>query len=146
MKPFLRPICTMILTAILTACSQGDGTPATTYPDRNRFEVIGIDISAHNGDIDFRKVAADGISFVIIKATEGGHSRTASSSTISARRVRRVSKSAHITFSASIHPAICRDSTSSIRSSHVSLISRSSSTSRSGPIPTVSPHRWCSTA
>nr|MDE7190383.1 hypothetical protein [Muribaculaceae bacterium] len=72
MKPFLRPICTMILTAILTACSQGDGTPATTYPDRNRFEVIGIDISAHNGDIDFRKVAADGISFVIIKATEGG--------------------------------------------------------------------------
>ncbi|MDE7474789.1 MAG: hypothetical protein K2M71_04085 [Duncaniella sp.] len=70
MKPFLRPICTMILTAILTACSQGDGTPATTYPDRNRFEVIGIDISAHNGDIDFRKVAADENSFVIINATQ----------------------------------------------------------------------------
>lgn len=75
MKPFLHPVYAMILTtltAILTACGQREATPPQTYPDRSRFEVVGIDISAHNGDIDFRKVAADGISFVIIKATEGG--------------------------------------------------------------------------
>lgn len=31
----------------------------------------GIDVSHHNGNIDFRKVAADGISFVFVKATQG---------------------------------------------------------------------------
>ncbi|SLJ92642.1 MULTISPECIES: glycoside hydrolase family 25 protein [unclassified Paenibacillus] len=31
----------------------------------------GIDVSHHNGNIDFKKVAADGISFVFIKATQG---------------------------------------------------------------------------
>ncbi|MEG1766196.1 MAG: GH25 family lysozyme [Muribaculaceae bacterium] len=36
-----------------------------TYP------VNGIDVSAHNGNIDFARVAQDSISFVFIKATEG---------------------------------------------------------------------------
>lgn len=40
-------------------------------PSRHQFPVKGIDISHHNGDIDFRKVAADSVDFVIIKATEG---------------------------------------------------------------------------
>lgn len=31
----------------------------------------GIDVSHHNGNIDFKKVAADGISFVFMKATQG---------------------------------------------------------------------------
>ncbi|WP_366294481.1 glycoside hydrolase family 25 protein [Paenibacillus sp. AN1007] len=31
----------------------------------------GIDVSHHNGNVDFKKVAADGISFVFIKATQG---------------------------------------------------------------------------
>lgn len=72
MKPQLNLILTMILAAILTACGKGSDSPSKTYPDRSRFKVIGIDISAHNGDIDFQKVAAEGVSFVIIKATEGG--------------------------------------------------------------------------
>lgn len=72
MKPQLNLILTMILAAILTACGKVSDSPSKTYPDRSRFKVIGIDISAHNGDIDFRKVAAEGVSFVIIKATEGG--------------------------------------------------------------------------
>lgn len=38
---------------------------------RDRFPVCGIDISSHNGNIDFPKLAADSIDFVIIKATEG---------------------------------------------------------------------------
>ncbi|MCM1356071.1 MAG: hypothetical protein NC212_06675 [Staphylococcus sp.] len=62
----------MILAALLTACGKNRSAGSKVYPDRERFEVIGIDISSHNGEIDFEKVAADGISFVIIKATEGG--------------------------------------------------------------------------
>lgn len=31
----------------------------------------GIDVSHHNGNIDFKKVAADGVSFAFIKATQG---------------------------------------------------------------------------
>lgn len=38
---------------------------------RQEYPVKGIDISHHNGVIDFKKVAADSVDFVIIKATEG---------------------------------------------------------------------------
>lgn len=38
---------------------------------RAEFPVKGIDISAHNGRIDFGLVAADTVDFVIMKATEG---------------------------------------------------------------------------
>lgn len=75
MKPFLRNIhlvSAMLLTVFMTGCGHDNDSAGTTYPDRDRFSIVGIDISAHNGDIDFSKVAADGISFVIIKATEGG--------------------------------------------------------------------------
>lgn len=39
--------------------------------DRNIYPVMGVDISNHNGAIDFGRVSRDGISFVIIKASEG---------------------------------------------------------------------------
>jgi len=39
--------------------------------DRNKYPILGIDVSAHNGDIDFNKVKADGYTFVFIKASEG---------------------------------------------------------------------------
>lgn len=39
--------------------------------DRRIYPSRGIDISAHNGPIDFRAVAADSIEFAFIKATEG---------------------------------------------------------------------------
>lgn len=38
---------------------------ARTYPVR------GLDLSAHNGDIDFLRLAADSVDFVMLKATEG---------------------------------------------------------------------------
>ncbi|MBQ7690848.1 MAG: hypothetical protein IJT30_06650 [Muribaculaceae bacterium] len=46
-------------------------------PDVNvdRFEVRGIDVSRHNGNIDWHKVADSGIRFVFIKATEGASFR-----------------------------------------------------------------------
>ena len=39
--------------------------------NRDKYPIVGIDVSAHNGDIDFQKVKDDGYSFVIIKASEG---------------------------------------------------------------------------
>lgn len=39
--------------------------------DRTVYPVKGIDLSAHNGAVDFRQVAADTVSFVMLKATEG---------------------------------------------------------------------------
>ncbi|AZO09051.1 lysozyme [Mesorhizobium sp. M3A.F.Ca.ET.080.04.2.1] len=44
----------------------------TFSPDRDRFPVRGIDISHHQGRIDWRRVAADDVAFAVIKATEGG--------------------------------------------------------------------------
>lgn len=48
-----------------TACSAGQAVIEPNLP------VNGIDISSHNGKIDFEAVRADSIDFVIIKATEG---------------------------------------------------------------------------
>ncbi len=39
--------------------------------DRSKYPIWGIDVSSHNGDIDFYKVKNDGYTFVIIKASEG---------------------------------------------------------------------------
>lgn len=39
--------------------------------NRDKYPIVGIDVSVHNGDIDFNKVKADGYSFVFIKASEG---------------------------------------------------------------------------
>ena len=39
--------------------------------NRAEYPIVGIDVSSHNGEIDFDKVKADGYSFVIIKASEG---------------------------------------------------------------------------
>lgn len=40
-------------------------------PGRKEFPVKGLDLSHHNGPIDFGRVAADSVDFVILKATEG---------------------------------------------------------------------------
>lgn len=41
------------------------------YVDPERYPVRGIDVSAHNGMMNFEAAAADGIEFVFIKASEG---------------------------------------------------------------------------
>ncbi len=45
--------------------------PHSVTVDRYRYPVAGIDISKHNGEIDFDAVAADDYQFVFIKASEG---------------------------------------------------------------------------
>ncbi|MER9751190.1 GH25 family lysozyme [Mesorhizobium sp. M0140] len=44
----------------------------TFSPDRDKYPVRGIDVSHHQGQIDWRRVAADDVAFAVIKATEGG--------------------------------------------------------------------------
>ena len=39
--------------------------------NRQQYPVVGIDVSAHNGVVDFDSVAAAGVDFVFIKASEG---------------------------------------------------------------------------
>lgn len=64
-----------IATAVLLlvgAAAVGVGYFMTFSPDRARHPVRGVDVSHHQGAIDWRRVAADDVSFAIIKATEGG--------------------------------------------------------------------------
>jgi len=42
------------------------------YPNKVGFPVQGIDISHHQGEIDWDKVSSDEVRFIIMKATEGG--------------------------------------------------------------------------
>jgi lysozyme len=44
-------------------------------PDRRAFPVRGIDVSHHQGTIDWQKVADDDVAFAFIKASEGGDHR-----------------------------------------------------------------------
>ncbi len=45
--------------------------PHSVNVDRYRYPIAGIDVSKHNGDIDFDKVRDDNYQFVFIKASEG---------------------------------------------------------------------------
>lgn len=47
-------------------------SPRSVAVDRSVYPSRGIDISAHNGTIDFAAVAADSVEFAFIKASEGG--------------------------------------------------------------------------
>lgn len=70
----LGRIFPIILFLLLYACRGGGGV-AAVYPDPALYEVRGIDISAHNGDVDFGRVRGQGFDFVIVKTTEGGNFR-----------------------------------------------------------------------
>ena len=41
-------------------------------PDRGKFPVRGVDVSHHQGAIDWQALKSDGIAFAYIKASEGG--------------------------------------------------------------------------
>ncbi len=67
-------LCFLLAAALLTWAAYAAWVNFRTSPpyvDRDRYPVGGIDISAHNGDIDFHKVAAEKLEFVWIKASEG---------------------------------------------------------------------------
>lgn len=58
----------LILAVLLCGCRHG---ALHVDVDREAYPVKGIDLSAHNGDVDFVQVAADTVTFVLLKATEG---------------------------------------------------------------------------
>lgn len=62
----------IILVAVMIAVSVRETVGA---PDLAEYPVKGIDISAHNGEIDFSGVIGDSVKFVYIKATEGANFR-----------------------------------------------------------------------
>ncbi len=43
------------------------------YPSKNKYPVRGIDVSHHQGAIDWDKLSKQGVDFVYIKASEGGN-------------------------------------------------------------------------
>lgn len=63
-------VCLLLAFAAIWAFTSFRSTPP--YVDPERYPVRGIDVSAHNGEIDMRKVKDSGMDFVFIKATEGG--------------------------------------------------------------------------
>ena len=73
-----RLVAVLALGAALTAASYVlyvRGVLRFNYPDRDRFPVRGIDVSHHQGEIDWPAVRAAGIDFAFIKASEGGDHR-----------------------------------------------------------------------
>ncbi len=81
MKARTLAILLIAITAVAIAAVVGrrmaSSREAHVDPDRSVYPVRGIDVSAHNGSIDFNKVAADSIDFVYIKASEGATWRDA---------------------------------------------------------------------
>lgn len=70
-----KRVVRFVLAAIILSCfvaAAGVFYFVTFSPDRDRYPLRGIDVSHHQGPIDWRRVAADDVGFAIIKATEGG--------------------------------------------------------------------------
>lgn len=62
----------VLLAAVGLPLGYEAGWYALTTPDQDRFPLRGLDVSHHQGPIDWARVAADDVDFVWIKATEGG--------------------------------------------------------------------------
>lgn len=62
-------VCAGVVLASVWAYRSFISTPP--YVDPVKYPVRGIDVSAHNGDVDMQRVRRAGIDFVFIKATEG---------------------------------------------------------------------------
>lgn len=60
-----------IVAGILAWCFE-TGILRFNYPSREKYPIHGIDISHHQGDIDWDVLSQQDIQFVYMKATEGG--------------------------------------------------------------------------
>lgn len=66
---FFLMVCVFLVFAAIWAYRTFMTTPPYVNPER--YPVKGIDVSAHNGDVDMARVRKSGIEFVFIKASEG---------------------------------------------------------------------------
>ncbi|MDE6532950.1 MAG: hypothetical protein K2M27_05395 [Muribaculaceae bacterium] len=62
-------VCILLVFAAIWAYTAFISSPP--YVDPDKYPVRGIDVSAHNGDIDMNLVKKSGMDFVFIKASEG---------------------------------------------------------------------------
>lgn len=65
---FVGVVCLLIFSSVWAFRTYMKSPP---YVDPDRYPVRGIDISRHNGEVNFKKVKESGIDFVFIKASEG---------------------------------------------------------------------------
>ena len=110
-------------------------------PSEEEYPVRGIDISSHNGDIDFGALKQAGIDFVLIKASEGSSFKDPRFYTNIARARKAGLKVSAYHFSASMPQATCRRSTSSTLCADSSLTCLRLSTSNTGLTQTTAPQR-----
>ncbi|MBD5285076.1 MAG: hypothetical protein HDS29_02215 [Bacteroides sp.] len=68
---FVSALTLLALLAGVEYCSWRSSQHFSVELDSSVYPVKGLDLSAHNGIIDFRRLAADSIDFVMLKATEG---------------------------------------------------------------------------
>ena len=71
-------LAAFVLIAALAAWLYLKGVYRFAYPDIQSFPVRGIDVSHHQGAIDWRRIAGQNIRFVYLKASEGGDWQDAS--------------------------------------------------------------------
>lgn len=65
---FFGVLCLLVVSSVWAVRTYFKSPP---YVDPDRYPVRGIDISRHNGEVNFEKVKNSGIDFVFIKASEG---------------------------------------------------------------------------
>ena len=71
----IAAVCVGAAAAAVLAASLGWLWFLHWQPDRARYPVRGIDVSHHQGAIDWRAVASDDVAFAYLKASEGGDHR-----------------------------------------------------------------------
>lgn len=72
MRSALIALAVSVLAGSLAAWGYFAGAWRFNHPSRAEFPIQGIDVSHHQGNIDWRAVADDGQRFAYLKATEGG--------------------------------------------------------------------------
>jgi len=60
------------LACVAAYVSLQEGWLRFNYPSLQRYPIRGIDVSHHQGEVDWTAVRGDGVLFVYLKATEGG--------------------------------------------------------------------------
>lgn len=77
----IAAICILLILAMVSAALYTLRSNVRMHgedADSTKYVLKGIDLSAHNGNIDFKKVRDSGIDFAILKASEGAEFRDAS--------------------------------------------------------------------
>jgi lysozyme len=73
MMRYFKIICLIIMgLTLLVGSLFYFGYLRFNYPSKEKYPIQGIDISHHQGDIDWAKLKTEGLHFCFIKATEGG--------------------------------------------------------------------------